>query len=594
MTRIPAAVRRVGSLDALSWPVFWVTLAAGALGNLITTTSAPIGTRVVILGLGQLALWAPLLVARLVMRSEPSRSRPVLVLSAAVVGLMLRAVVIGAVTAGLLGVEEVRWSQRFIGAVLNVGLVFIVAAYVATGLRERRRQIGELAAVERELAASVAALNLEYDQRNDEALARVQEVLLAELSRLDAADAERSLEVLQHTAADVVRPLSHQLAHERPSDAALAATPSVTVSWPDVLDRAATGRPFRPLLTAAFLGVETIAAAVAYRPGIPVYAVMLVCVIGLLAVANLILATMLPGRRRATRMGLVASMSVLIGIAGGWVVWAGLGEVPARGALALGTASFTVAFSLGVSVASAFARDRDRLVCALQDSSRGLQRRVVRLHQAQWFQNKVLARALHGPIQAAVTASALRLDAAIRAGDVDDSLVDRLRAQLIDALGTLGSAEPSVACAPEALTRLVSTWEGLCEVTTALTSDAADLLAEDPPLRSCVIDIFTEAVSNAVRHGGATRVEVRIGLSGAERDVLLAITSDSATDRAAGARGLGSRILDDCTMEWRMEETPEGVSLLAILPAASTGTASGCREGSSAQCCFNAARHQQE
>ena len=574
MTWASAAVRRIGSLDALSWPVFWATLAAGVIGNLITTTAAPLGARVVILGLGQLALWAPLLVARLRVRREPARSRPVVVLSAAVVGLMLRALVIGGVTAGLLGVEEVQWSQRFVGAVLNLGLAFVVAGYVVSWLRERRRQIGELAAVESALAASVSALSEEYDQRNDEALERVQAVLLTELSRLEDADAQRSLEVLQHTAADVVRPLSHQLARERPAGASVATTATVEVSWPDVLDRAATGRPFRPLLTGAFLGVESTAAAVAYRPGIPVYAVMLALVIGLLAGANLVLAAILPGRRRAARMGLVVTMSVLIGFAGASVVWAGLGEVPARGALALGTLTFTVAFSLGVSVASAFARDRDRLVHRLQDSSRNLERRVVRLRQAQWFQNKVLSRALHGPIQTAVTASALRLDAAIRAGQVDDLLVGRVRAQLIDELGALGSPEPHVTSAPEALTRLTATWEGLCEVTTALPSDAATLLAKDPLLRSCVIDILTEAVSNAVRHGGATRAEVRIDLTGAEHDVVLTITSDSATSGAAGRRGLGSRMLDDCTLEWRLEATSAGTRLSAILPAGSPGSAS--------------------
>lgn len=567
MTWVSAVVRRIGSLDALSWPVFWVTLAAGVIGNLVTTTAAPLGARVVILGLGQLALWAPLLLARLRVRMDPARSRPALVLTAAVVGLLLRALVIGGVTAGLLGVEEVQWSQRFVGAVLNLGLAFVVGAYVVYGLRERRRQIGELAGVERALAASVAALNEEYDQRNDEALERVQAVLLTELSRLDAADPQRSLEVLQHTAADVVRPLSHQLARDRPAGASTAATSTVEVSWPDVLDQAATGRPFRPLVTAAFLAVESTAAAVAYRPGVWVYAAMLVLVVGLLAGTNLILAVVLPGRPRVTRMGLVVSMSVVIGTMGALVVWAGLGEVPARGSLVLGTFSFTVAFSLGVSVASAFTRDRDRLVRKLEDSSRNLERRAVRLRQAQWFQSKMLSRALHGPIQAAVTASALRLDAAIRAGEVDDQVVHRVRVELIDALGTLGSAEPHVTSAPEALTRLTATWEGLCEVSTVLPGDAADLLARDPVLRSCAIDIVTEAVSNAVRHGGATRAAVRIDLIRPEHDVVLAITSDSATAGAAGTRGLGSRILDDCTLEWRLMETSVGTSLSAILPA---------------------------
>lgn len=569
------AVRRFGSLDAISWPVFWVTLGAGVIGNLVTTTSSPLGWRVLTLVIGQLCMWLPLMLARRMLGREPGRSRPALVGSAAVVGLTLRALFVGASAAAFLGATDALWGQRFVGAVLNIGLAFVVAGYVVSGMRERRRQISELAAIESELAASVSTLSNEFDQRNDEALRQVQAVLLNELNRLEEADPQRSLEVLRHTAVDLVRPLSHQLARERPIGPSAAATATVEVSWPNVLDRAANGRPFRPLVTAALLGVESTAAAVAYRPGIPVYAAMLVVVIGLLVGANVVLATVLQGRSRATRMGLVASVAVLIGAMGASFVWAGLGDVPARGALTLGTFAFTVAFGLGASVAAAFARDRDRLVLRLQESSRELARVVVRLRQAQWFQNKVLSRALHGPIQAAVTAAALRLDAAIRSGEVDDRLVGRVREQLIDALGTLGSAEPHLASTSEALTRLRSTWDGLCEVSMKLPSGGAEMLARDSLLRSCVIDIVTEAVSNAVRHGGATRTEIEIAVAPADRDVLLLITSDGTRGRAERGTGLGTRILDDCTMEWNLEKTSTGVRLMAILPAGDPVSGSG-------------------
>ena len=196
-----------------------------------------------------------------------------------------------------------------------------------------------------------------------------------------------------------------------------------------------------------------------------------------------------------------------------------------------------------------------------------LQRRLVQWRQAQWFQQKALSRALHGPVQTAVTAGALHLDVAIRAGEVGSATVEQVRADLLQTLQGLGSFAASVTSVTEALHRIASTWEGLCAVSQDLEPQVDGVLAGNVPLRSCVIDIVTEAISNAVRHGDATVAVVSISLIGdGASDLLVVIESDSFGEDRQGGRGLGTLLLEECTLQWTLEDQPHGKTLTVLLP----------------------------
>lgn len=568
VTWLSQASRRIGSPDAISWPVFWITLAAGLIGNVVTNADAPIGTRMLALGIGQVALWLPLALIRPLLNRRPDRPRPVLVLGAAMCGLMMRALAIGVVFSVLLGEGEVKWSNRFVGALFNVGLAFVVSSYIVSAVRERRRQISELQAIERELASLVAEVSKEFEHRNQETVAKTQAILLAELSALDPDDAQRSLAVLQRTASDVVRPLSHELAKSRPGDIQQPiALVDAKVSWRDVLDSAARGKPFLPGVTALFIGMEMVAAAVAYPPGIGPFVVLNLIFWGLLRAANELLQIVLRGRGRGIRLTLVLLAALFIGGVMAILVRAILPNAPMIEGLIFGAFFFCVIFTIGVGIASAFARDREGIAHELQESSRTLQRRLVQWRQAQWFQQKALSRALHGPVQTAVTAGALHLDVAIRSGEVGSATVEQVRAELLETLQGLGSLAASVTSLSEALYRIARTWEGLCAISADLGPGVDDELAENAPLRSCVIDIVTEAISNAVRHGDATIAVVTISVVGdSGRDLLVVIESDSFGEDREGGRGLGTLLLEECTLQWTLEDFPHGKTLTVLLP----------------------------
>lgn len=565
--RLRAALRRVGSRDAISWPVFWATLAAGVIGNAVSNASGvPPLVLMLVVVLGQCVLWAPLALVGMTLRRNPARFRPLLVSGALVGSLMARALVLGGLFGSLVGPDQVKWMNRVSGALLNVGLVFVLAAIFTSVVRERRRQISRLRSLQSSLAASLDEVSSYVTERNEQAVTEVQSVLLAQLQALDPDDAGSSLAVLQRTAADVVRPMSHELANSLPAmtEPGLVEVQS-EVPWREVIDDAATGSPFRPAATAGLMSVAFMAGTVVYPAGALVFVALGLLLIGLLFVANLVLHPLLHGRSRRLRISAVLFMALLVAVSIGACCHALLPSSTAHMRLAIGIGFYVFIFSLGVSVATAFGADRERVLRELQAAFEAQERRLVQLRQVQWFQQKSLSRALHGPVQTAVTAAALRLDSAIRGGDGDPELVETVRAELLAVLDVLQSPDSATLSLDDALARNIGMWEGLCEVTVDVDECIEGLLLDNTPLRACVIDIVTEAISNAVRHGGASQARVAIDVMN-ERDLQLEVDSDSEPQEGRLIAGLGTRLLDECTTRWWLDRTPQGMRLGAVLP----------------------------
>lgn len=202
----------------------------------------------------------------------------------------------------------------------------------------------------------------------------------------------------------------------------------------------------------------------------------------------------------------------------------------------------------------------------LLESTEQLRASLVRLHQVEWFQRKALSRALHGPVQSAATAAALRLDAAVRSGTATDQLVDDVRAALLREVDVLdGAAQPPLPV-DQLADRLAGTWAGLCAVQLDVDEAGFRALTDDAVLRSTAHEIMTEAVSNAVRHGRAQEVAITVSMDTGDTEILSLVVDDDGHGEIGASSGLGTQILDQCALRWSLETTADGRRLCAWLP----------------------------
>lgn len=115
------------------------------------------------------------------------------------------------------------------------------------------------------------------------------------------------------------------------------------------------------------------------------------------------------------------------------------------------------------------------------------------------------AHALHGPVQARLAACAVALDEAARSGDSDGQIAalhsaqEALRFQLFD------NPQTPVRDLPTVLAAAVAPWAGLVEIGLEITPGMPS-----PTAIHAIEQVVEEAITNAVRHGGARLVLVRV------------------------------------------------------------------------------------
>lgn len=567
MSGVRGVIRRFGMPDAISWPAFWVTYFSAVVGTyIINSGPVPLVTRLGVLFVASIPMWSLLLLVRRIFFRDPERSRPVVMLIALTAGVILRAACVAWLFSHFVGLDEAKLGIRLLGAPINVGLAYVLTANVVVAIRERRRQIAQLQSQRRRLDSAIEGVSYGINEQNEQTIERVRTVLVKELSALEDSSPVESLNLLQSTASEVVRPMSHELAHAVPRvEVRVTEADSTPVVWPEVINQAASGRPFSPWVVGLVIAIELLTVILNDPSGVLVYFGLAGILIVLLAIANRCLGGLLPGKSMATRIALVIAFALIVSLLIGALQVVLQGSSRLNLAIAGALAFFVFVFTLGTAVVTALGRDRDRVIEELRESSRQLEHGLVRLRQVQWFQQKALSRALHGPIQMAVTAAAIKLDAAIQKGPVQAGLVDSVRSELLAGLDVLHEADFEVTTLDRAIERMRATFDGVCEVEASVSDDAAAVLAADGVLRSCVIDIVTEAVSNAFRHGNASRVIITM-LSDADTVAIDVEDNGQPNSNESGA-GLGSTLLDECTLSWSLTDTASGHVLHAVLPA---------------------------
>ncbi len=183
------------------------------------------------------------------------------------------------------------------------------------------------------------------------------------------------------------------------------------------------------------------------------------------------------------------------------------------------------------------------------------------LRQEVWFNRRRTAAVLHGPIQASLYASAMRINPAEK---LSPEMVEAVERDIATALAKLDGSN-MIEPFESVMTQIQEVWEGVAEVRLeAIPAELKTVFAHNPTASSCSLEIIREAVSNAVKHGKASIIEVSIRLTG-ESFLNIEVRNNGKmvpTDKRAG---YGSEILDEVAFEWALENLPAGVILKALV-----------------------------
>ena len=564
--------RLLGSPAAVSWKLGWWYLPFGLVGPLLIDRSRLGGSVLAWLAVA-LAGQAVLMLAFAMLGGLPARvrdgARPLANIAVMCAALALRGLTLAALAdaAGLTQGSELRYR---VGPALIAQLGMLVTlGVVASAYDGHRRLAAELDAQRRQLADIDASMRERIEETSRLLTERVRESVDPLIARLDVQlvrirDGSSSTEVahaINRLVDDELRPFSHRLAAEAsqvPPRVPVAAR-SRRIPLPSTLRAAETIQPLTLGVIVALLSLSQSLRAFSLPTALlfPVLTGAIVFMV-LWSIRQLLLERSLP----LTVMFL--GLSVVTGAA----FWLAIEiqtalRLPVPGAVTW--AGFAVGAILGAS-ACMYAAVTGRLEATrseLEESIHALDHARGVLRQHEFLTRRRLSYVLHGSLQSALHAAAIRL-----ASDPNPNaeLIADVRRDIESAMAKLDITEPSAVLIVDTLSDIAELWDGSCTVRWTLDHRTLRTLTISPAAAVSVLEITRECVSNAIRHGGATEVWVTIAGAG---DHVIVTALDNGSGLSAGMRaGLGTAMLDQLSSGWTRRREDSGTRVDVRVPLA--------------------------
>jgi signal transduction histidine kinase len=396
-----------------------------------------------------------------------------------------------------------------------------------------------------------------------------REYLLANLKLKPKADAALVREQLHHTINEVIRPIVTQMLAGRTA-VRISNEPLSTerVSLENILRNLSVRASIQPLIQVALPLLATSAAAAtiySWPNAVEILLAMVVLWPSLLLLAKFTLADQLD---RLPYLGRIAAIAALFFVTISPTAY--LAAVfPAQGQGAVVTPVIVI-YAVTVGLAAAFWRAySDELNRVYLVRNRYLQQirwKVAEVNSRSWHQQLHFARRVHGALQSEVAAMAIRLDQLLGKSRVSQAKIDELRETLEDRVRVIFDAPDKHTNLAGVLTEIAETWEGICQVTVLLTDGDAHDITRDQIAVETALEIVREAISNAIRHGKARNITVSLELIHPDL-VRVRVENDGLpVAEFPTGKGMGSKHLDECTVEHSIIATERVTILLADVP----------------------------
>jgi len=447
---------------------------------------------------------------------------------------------------------------------LAVGFLWLVTAAVRR-YAERRR---ELLAEQEQLLILQSQAAVQLRQLDDQTAEQVRASVLGGLGSGELKRGQELLHRLRLTLDDVVRPLSRQL--EAQGEVWVEpARPSADCRvrwWPTVKGAA---DPVRLHPIAIFLMIQMAVLSATPRYGAAVIGVTaLSALIVLLPLLWLLRSVGVRITRRAPRpLKATAFMVALVvpGLAFGrfdllYEEWTTV-HTP----FPLAAPVYTVLFGVILALADSALSQAQEVEDELSATTAQMRWALARAREEHRQHRLALAHAVHGTIQATLAAAVLQLDRAVREGTADEAMVAEVQQRVVACVEGLDLRFAPPDDLPELLDKLQTTWLGVTSVTLDVQESVEAVLAGDALVLRTINDLLPELVFNAIKHGRARQVRATLRLESPE--ALELVVRDDGTPEGTGAHGgMGTRLLEDCSIEWSRERRDDECVVRAVLP----------------------------
>jgi signal transduction histidine kinase len=534
---------------SLLWPVIVQIGESSALGG----SPSEIAVRLLLLIPLQILMFAfPFMTWHVICPRVTSQYWTPLLLGSILVGAAIRGVALG-ISLFALGISQSpEFVFRIVVSVAHMGVVTVILWFLVSevqGLNIRRRQ---LLADRDQLLVLQHAVERDLEQLGDRAAEEIRLSLMQSLGGAESNDSHELRERLRITIDEVVRPLSHQLAAQQSAwNPPQPIMGDVGVNWPLAMREGLNPARIHPVLLPLLL----------LWLGLPIHFFQFTPthVASYIAITLMSIPVFWVTRKVA--------IQVSMGRGPGFISMAFVVAV-VTGALVMGTATLTymsnepepfvfviVTPILALLVSGAFAvaeaaRDQDmELEAELTAITADLRWALARTRERYRQRERALAHALHGRVQASLSAAFLRLDRAMTQGLDNDALLDTLNTEIRAAVAALDFSDTEPDPLDKVMSLTQSNWSGAVALKFSCSDQVREILTVDPMCARSVNDLIPELVFNSVRHGSASSIDIEIAVTD-DRTMRLTVVDNGHGDLIHTSHGLGSTLLNEASIGW--------------------------------------------
>jgi two-component sensor histidine kinase len=565
----------LGSLGSWSgWVIFWILLqriiVALASDPNRTGNYSPLWLLIWFVSVLAMASFVLLALGLGLARAMKAKPRPLLNVTVATL-----AGVLGNVVTALMAFEfgldhQELWAVRILGGALSTGFMFYTVNTLRASLVARTESIRKLTETENQLlgyrdsAKQVIADEIERLKDKTKATLLPEIEKIQELIFNKAHERSSIVEELKQLIQNDVRPLSKEVLEE-----------AQTLSQARQLEgKAPILKPIRPNKYSLKLALKPVGGLPIYLAVFPMIEFLVIdhrsalrgLIGGIFAVLTMaIIKSLIPERYQVKNpAGLfltVLACTVTI-IPAYLVMWGEYGNIPE---VLLSTFYLWLSV-VGGNILLSYTRgvelNREQFEQNLIQYNAELSKEIALFEQKLALEKRAWSRVIHGEVQSALSAAVTRLQ---RAEHLEPYEIEMIKQDLQRAKENLTNPPSQDLSFTRAFSEIVLSWRSICNIESQVSARAQRALDQNQDTRMVTNEIIKEAVSNAVRHGQAKTVTVK--LDRIKDDILeIEIQNDGFVPLRNRKDGLGSQMMNELTLSWSLETKNNKTTLKAEVP----------------------------
>lgn len=461
-------------------------------------------------------------------------------------------------------------ALRVLSTVAHVTTATILLWLAVSGVRLHYARLDALISERDRLEVLRLQATQDLFALSEQATEAVRSRILQDLVSLERLDARRVLTALTSTIEDTIRPLSRQLESESPpwTPPEPESRGSERINWRAAAIEGASPALLNPIGVLGILVLISLPMNV-FRVG-PVFAIQFALLTFLIAVPvyfgiRSLFIRIVGQARGAGRVLAFVGMCLVGGLVWGAVTLPLTSPTPAPLRFLWLCPVFTLLFAYMWGFASAAQMQARNSESDLRTATDELRWRIARKRELHRQQQRALAHAVHGEVQAALAAGILQLERALQEGTATDQQVDEVRTRIVACVRELDLRNVCPSPLPLVVAKVQATWGGAVTLSMSVEPCLEAALNDDPQCLMTMNDLVPELVFNSIKHGNAKDVRITLSPAG-ERTLTLTCQDDGVLFNLDATGGLGSRLLDDCAIEWSRERHGSSTVLTALLP----------------------------